>query len=107
MEQANISQELVEKITSHPKYNDLVSKRTKFAWILSIIMLTIYYGFILLLAFAPQVLAAKISATSVISVGIPVGVFIILSAFLLTGIYVYRANGEFDNISNEIKESIK
>lgn len=105
MEQTNMNQELVDKITSHPRYNELVSKRTKFAWILSIIMLGIYYSFILLLAFAPGVLATKISG--VISLGIPVGVTIILSAFILTGIYVYRANGEFDNISNEIKESIK
>jgi len=107
MEQANISQELVDKITSNPKYNELVSKRTKFAWILSIIMLVIYYSFIMLLAFAPGALGAKISAGSVISIGIPVGIIIIISAFILTGIYVYRANGEFDNLSNEIKESLK
>ncbi len=102
-----MNQELVDKVTSHPKYNELVSKRTKFAWILSIIMLVIYYSFIMVLAFAPGVLGAKISAGSVISVGIPVGVVIIISAFILTGIYVYRANGEFDKLSNEIKESIK
>ena len=102
-----MDQDIVDKVTSNPKYNELVSKRTKFAWILSIIMLAIYYTFIMIIAFSPATLGAKISAGSVISIGIPIGIVIILSAFVLTGIYVYRANGEFDDMSNEIKESIK
>ncbi len=107
MNQPNLNQALVDQVTNHPKYYELVSKRSKFVWTLSIIMLLIYYGFILVIAFSPATLAMKISAGSVISIGIPIGVLIILAAFVLTGIYVYRANGEFDQLSNDIKESIK
>lgn len=99
-----MNQDMIDKIKSNPKYAELVGKRTRFAWILSIVMLVIYYSFIMVIAFAPSSLATKISEGSVISVGLPVGIAIILSAFVLTGIYVFRANGEFDELTNQIKE---
>jgi len=102
-----MQQELVDKIKNNPKYHELVSKRSRFAWILSIIMLVIYYAFIMVIAFSPQTLAMKISEASVITIGIPIGILIIISAFLLTGIYVWRANGEFDNLTKQIKEGLK
>ncbi|MBF0179273.1 MAG: DUF485 domain-containing protein [Magnetococcales bacterium] len=97
----------VQRIKNHPQYQELVSKRSRFAWTLSVIMLIIYYAFILVIAFAPKSLGTKIAAGSVISVGIPLGVFIIVVAFLLTGIYVRRANGEFDELTRKIKEDTK
>ena len=102
-----MQQELVDKIKNDPKYQELVSKRSRFAWTLSIIMLLIYYTFIMVIAFSPTTFAAKISVGSVITIGIPIGILIILSAFVLTGIYVWRANGEFDNLTHQIKEGIK
>ncbi|MDU3955833.1 MAG: DUF485 domain-containing protein, partial [Pseudomonas aeruginosa] len=33
---------------------------------------------------------------------IPMGVGLILAAFILTGLYVRRANGEFDSLNQEI-----
>lgn len=97
----------VERIKRHPLYAELVHKRKRFAWILTILMLIIYYGFILLIAFAPQWLAVPISAGSVTTIGIPVGVLIIVSAFVLTGIYVVRANGEFDRLTQSIREDLQ
>ena len=102
-----MQQELVEKIKSNPKYHELVSKRSRFAWILSLIMLVIYYAFILVIAFSPQTLAIKLSEMSVITVGIPIGLLVIISAFVLTGIYVWRANSEFDALTHQIKEELK
>jgi len=102
-----MQQELVDKVKNDPKYQELVSKRSGFAWKLSIIMLIIYYTFIMVIAFSPQTFAAKISAGSVITIGIPIGILVILSAFVLTGIYVWRANGEFDDLTNQIKAGLK
>ena len=102
-----MQQELVDKIKNDPKYKELVSKRSRFAWTLSILMLLIYYTFILIIAFSPTTFSAKISAGSVITIGMPIGIVVILSAFVLTGIYVWRANGEFDNLTNEIKAGLK
>jgi len=92
-----------EKIRNNPKFRELVAKRTRFAWILSAIILVIYFGFVAIIAFDKSILAAPIGA-GVMTVGFPVGVGVILSAIVLTGIYVYRANGEFDDLNRQIIE---
>ena len=89
-------------IQNSPRFKELVRKRERFAWILSAIMLGLYSAFILLIAYGPQILGAKISPGSSITWGIPLGVGLIVSAFILTGIYVRRANGEFDDLNNAI-----
>ncbi|MEO5352089.1 MAG: DUF485 domain-containing protein [Magnetococcus sp. XQGC-1] len=98
---------LVQRIKANPKYQELVAKRTGFAWFLSIVMLIIYYAFILVVAFAPKSLGDKIAPESVISIGIPIGVLIIVSAFILTGIYVFRANSTYDELTRQVKEETK
>ncbi|HYN79194.1 MAG TPA: DUF485 domain-containing protein [Lamprocystis sp. (in: g-proteobacteria)] len=97
----------VEAITRHPLYAELVSKRKTFAWTLTAAMFIIYYGFILTVAFNKQVLAVPLWSGSVMTVGIPVGIAVIVSAFILTGIYVYRANGEFDSLTKAIREDLQ
>jgi uncharacterized membrane protein (DUF485 family) len=69
-------------------------------------MLVIYFGFIFIIAFAPKVLAVPLGA-GVTTVGIPVGPFVIIAAFVLTGIYVRRANSEFDTMTRQIIERAK
>ena len=97
---------MVEKIKSNPSYQKLVSERSAFAWKLTITILVVYYAFILLIAFAPGVLGAKIAAGGMMTVGIPVGVAIIVFAFILTGVYVKRANTEFDGLLEDVKADI-
>jgi uncharacterized membrane protein (DUF485 family) len=96
----------VSYIRRDPLFRELVDKRTRFAWQLSAAMLVIYFGFIAIIAFAPKVLATPIGS-GVTTVGIPVGLFVIISAFVLTGVYVYRANSEFDPITRQIMEKVK
>jgi uncharacterized membrane protein (DUF485 family) len=101
-----MQQDLVHAIKSNPKYHELVSKRKKFAWILAILMLVIYYGFILIIAFNKEFLSQQLWEGSITTVGIPIGLGVIISAFILTGIYVFRANSEFDRLTAEIKEEV-
>ena len=89
-------------IQNSPRFKELVRTRDRFAWILSAIMLGLYSAFILLIAYGPQILGAKLSPGSSITWGIPLGVGLIVSAFVLTGIYVRRANGEFDDLNAAI-----
>jgi uncharacterized membrane protein (DUF485 family) len=96
----------VLRIRREPMFRELVDKRTRFAWALSAAMLVIYFGFILVIAFAPKLLGTPIGG-GVMTVGIPVGLFVIVSAFVLTGIYVHRANSEFDNLTRKIMEKVK
>jgi uncharacterized membrane protein (DUF485 family) len=100
-----MTKETIEKIRNNPKYQQLVSTRSKFAWTLSIIMLVVYYAFILVLAFEPQILGTKMGA-GVMTVGIPVGIAIILIAFVLAGLYVKKANGEYDRLTREIRDEL-
>ena len=95
-----------ESIQRDPDYQELVRRRSSLGWTLSLIMLVIYFGFILLVAYAPKFLGMRLG-TGVTTIGIPIGLFVIVSAFVLTGIYVYRANSEFDAITLQIKEKVK
>lgn len=102
-----MEKELVEKIKANPDYQELVSKRSSFSLKLTIAMLVVYFAFILTIAFDPSLLATPLSSDSVTTIGIPIGMFVIAFAFVLTGIYTKRANGEFDDLANKIKESVK
>ncbi len=97
-----MSADLYEKVKNNPKFHQLVAQRSRLAWGLSSIILLIYFTFILLIAFVPNFLGQTIGDGSVISIGIPIGVFIIVTAFVLTGIYVRKANKDFDRINKDI-----
>lgn len=97
--------EYMEKIKALPAYQELVSERRKLAGMLSVIMMSAYFGFILLVAFVPEFFKTVIWGETV-TIGFPIGVGIILLAFLLTGIYVRRANQHFDVLTEQIKQSI-
>jgi cation/acetate symporter len=79
-----------------------MAKRSRFSWTLAAIALVIFYGFILVVAFAPQLLATPLSQGSTTSIGIPIGVGIITLFWLMTGYYVLRANKQFEAINEEI-----
>lgn len=96
----------LDKITRNPKYQELVESRKKLGWTLSFIMLAIYLGFILLVAYDKPLLAMPIGA-GVMSLGVPIGLFVIVSAFVLTGIYVAKANAKYDTLTRQIVEESK
>ena len=67
---------MLERAENDPEFETLVGARSRLAWILTTIMMIIYFGFILTIAFAPAHLGAPIGS-GVTTVGIPIGVFII------------------------------
>lgn len=97
-----MSKTIASNIQKNPKYHGLVRQRDSLAWTLTVIVCVIYFGFILMVAFAGDFLTQPISATSVIPVGMPIGVGVILASCILTGIYVRRANNTFDPLIDEI-----
>lgn len=97
---------ILERAQNDPEFETLVRARSRLAWILTTVMMVIYFGFILMIAFAPAHLGHPIGS-GVTTIGIPIGIFIIVSAFILTGIYVWRANSTFDAISKRIEERAK
>jgi uncharacterized membrane protein (DUF485 family) len=103
-----MSESISKKIQQNPKYLELASRRGRLAWTLSAIVCVIFYGFILMIAFTPDILTTPISAGSVIPIGLPLGVAVIVVCCVLTGIYVYESNQVFDPMFEEIvKEASK
>jgi uncharacterized membrane protein (DUF485 family) len=101
-------QDTLDRITANPKFLEFVSMRSTYGIIMSIISAAAYYGFILLVAFNKEFLAQKIGQGYTMSIGVPIGVGVIVFTILLTWIYVRRANTEFDAINESIiKEAQK
>jgi uncharacterized membrane protein (DUF485 family) len=93
----------LEAIENNAKYQHLVAERRTLGVTLSLAVCVIYFGFILLVAFAPSFLAASLTG-GVTTIGIPIGVLVIVAAFVLTGYYVNRANGTYDTLTKQIIE---
>ncbi|MCL7461604.1 DUF485 domain-containing protein [Pseudomonas sp. NW5] len=98
---------LYQQIHADPRFQALVSKRGRFAWGLAVLMLAAYFAFILVIAFDPQLLGTPLSAGSVTTWGMPIGLGLIFMSFILTGVYVQRANGEFDRLTREILDEVQ
>ena len=96
-----MSDPVVQKIQSHPKYLELRTKRNRLGIFLTVLMLVAYYGYIALIAFDKKFLAQPIGS-GVTTLGIPIGRGVILFTIVITGIYVRRANGEFDALTKQI-----
>lgn len=96
---------VVDKIQSHPKYQALRRQRNRFGWTLTILMLVVYYGYIGLIAFDKAFLARPIG-DGVSTIGIPIGLGVIVFTIIITAIYVRRANTEYDRLTAEILKDV-
>lgn len=95
------SDRIVARIEANPKYHALKRKRNTLGWTLTIVMLVVYYGYIGLIAFDKAFLAQPMG-TGVTTIGIPIAFGVIVFTIVITGIYVRRANGEYDRLTAEI-----
>ena len=96
-----------ERIRQNPTFQELCRSRGRLAWSLAAILLILYYGFVLLVAFGQDFLGESLFAGSVTTKGLPIGVGVILGAIVLTGIYVWRANTHFDELARKVMEETK
>ena len=93
--------DLTARILSDPRYQELKSKRSRFGWWLTLAMMLVYYGFILLVAFNKPFLATRLGA-GVTTIGMPIGLAVIIFTVVITAIYVTRANSEYDSLTELI-----
>ena len=94
---------LLEALATDERYRRLLRRRSRLAWMLTGAMLTIFFGYILLVAFRRDILAQPLFG-GVTSVGIPVGIGVIVAGIVLTGIYVRSANKEFDPLLDALRK---
>jgi uncharacterized membrane protein (DUF485 family) len=100
-----MSDSITERIRANPKYLELKRKRNTFGWLLAMCMLVVYYGYIALIAFNKEFLSQPIGG-GVTTIGIPIGMGVIVFTIVITGIYVRRANGEFDTLTRQILDEV-
>lgn len=92
-------------VMADPRFQALARARSRLGWTLTAVMLAIYYGFILLIAYDGSFLA-QIVAGSATSLGLVIGLGVLLSAFILVAIYVAVANTKFDRMAAELNRDI-
>ena len=95
--------DVTERIRTNPKYLELKRKRNVFGWTLTLAMMVVYYGYIALIAFNKPFLSQPLG-TGVTTIGVPIGMGVIVFTIVITGYYVRRANSEFDALTRAILE---
>lgn len=93
-----------EKILNTPEFKKLVKSKNSISIFLTILELFVYFGFILLLAYGKDFLSAKFYGS--ITLGIPIGIGVIILSWILTGVYVTWANRSYDEKVAEIREKV-
>ena len=96
---------LALRIAAHPSYQKLKASRTRFGWWLTAAMIVVFFGFILLVAFNKPLLASRLGE-GVTTLGMPIGLGVIVFTIVITAIYVRRANNEFDALTEEVSKAV-
>lgn len=90
----------IARIKADPRFRELERKRNVFSWTLCVIMLVVYFAFIFLVAFGGSIVATPV--WGVVTLAFPLGLGVIVLAIVLTGVYVVRANGEYDELTRQL-----
>lgn len=101
-----MSDKKLQKLQKTKEYQALIAARAKLIWPLALLMMGVYYIYILIIAFKPDVFAQTIG-TGQITYGIAAGLGLILFSFLLTGLYVYKANKILDGLIAKTHEKMR
>ena len=75
-------------------YHDLARRRWRMAIVLTFVMVAVYFGFILLVAYNKPLLGRLVSPG--LSLGVLLGALVIVASWILTWIYVWWANKHYD-----------
>jgi uncharacterized membrane protein (DUF485 family) len=100
------SKKTKEDLLNDEDFKSLVSKKNTISWILTVLELVLYFGFIALIAFNKPFLAMKLTAGKATTIGIPIAVGTILLSWVFTGIYIFWANTKYDSLVKKLKDKI-
>jgi uncharacterized membrane protein (DUF485 family) len=88
-----------------PEFKSMVTKRWTISVVLTIALFVIYYGYIVMIAVNKPFMAQKIG--EVTTLGIPLGIAVILLSWVLTAIYVVWANTVHDPEVRRLKGNVQ
>lgn len=100
------SQHIYQKIRENPRYRSLVQDRRRLAFSLSAIVLIPYALFIAAVSWQPHLLMYA-PQEGKLTVGIWAALILIVGSWLLTGLYVLRANNAFDKATEQLLAEVK
>lgn len=101
-----MNEQLNARILQNRTFKLLIRRRAAWATWLSLAVFAGYYGLLTVIAASPETLHAPISARSPISLGWMAGSLLIVGAWILTGLYVYKANSEFDDLNEKLLKEV-
>lgn len=96
------SNPLYARIRKNPRFADLVMRRNRLTFGLFATVLIIFYGYMSIVSFWPELIGRRLFADSNLTFGIFGGWFLFAFFCLIASYYVYRANGDFDRITREL-----
>jgi len=98
-----MKQETCARIRENPQFEQLVRSRSRLSWTLSLIVLVLFFGLILTVAFNPQLMGQRLGGeASAFTLGVAVIFTLFVFFWVLTALYVRRANTEFDDLTRRI-----
>lgn len=80
----------------------IAARRARVAGALTAAVMAVYFGFILLIAYAKPLLATQLRPG--LSLGIALGALVIVISWLLTWLYVRWANRHYDAAVDELRK---
>ena len=87
----------------HEALAAVTARRQRLALVLTGIMMAVYFGFILLVAFDKPLLGTVLAPG--LSLGIALGAAVIAAAWVVTGVYVAWANKHYDRVVAEARRA--
>ena len=82
------------QLLQSPEFKQLVVRRWRVSLVLTVLLFVVYYGYIILVATNKALLAQRIG--EVTTLAIPLGAAVIVAAWVLTALYVFWANRQYD-----------
>ncbi|MFN8256656.1 MAG: DUF485 domain-containing protein [Bacteroidales bacterium] len=92
-------------LLNSPEFRQMVKQRAVFCLTGAFIISLVYFGFILFIAFQKNLMSLMIG--NALTISIPIGIGIILLAWIMTGIYLYWANKKYDIQVENLKKTLK
>ncbi|MGE5893197.1 MAG: DUF485 domain-containing protein [bacterium] len=101
-----MSKKTAHEILEDADFKSLSAQKNVISWILTVLELVLYFGFIALIAFNKPFLAQKLTEGKATTIGIPIAVGTIVLSWVFTGIYIFWANSKYDTLVKKIKDKV-
>ena len=95
------------RVLRHPKFLRLTRRRSQLTWSLLAVILMAYLCLICMIAFRPNWMRVPIADGATLTIGWPLAAGVIVLAWLLMGIYIWRANTEFEVLAADIRSEVR